>query len=181
MARSEVRRAFRVVAGFVGGRAVVDGRRLLHQPHLAGCARTGGRSARGRSAIGVSRPHAAAVFFRCANARAQERENPGISDRNIQRRPEPACRSQRGDRHLSLARPHADRRRALRNRPHHRPYSQCRGGVAGCEDPRPVESLLGGQTAYRGRLVQGDGSGRLPARSRHGLRQSRAGRADQLR
>jgi putative ABC transport system permease protein len=58
-----------------GGRAVVDGRRLLHQPHLAGSARAGGRGAGGRSAIGVSRPHPGAVFFRAQSARAQEREN----------------------------------------------------------------------------------------------------------
>ena len=66
MARPQIRRALGAVAGAVGGGSVLDGRRILHQPHLAGSARASGRSARGRSAPGIPQSHPAALFCRSA-------------------------------------------------------------------------------------------------------------------
>ena len=60
-----------------------------------------------------SREH---YFARPAPA-ACERANPDLSHGDIQRRREPAGGAQRGDRQLSVARPRAHRRRALRRRP----------------------------------------------------------------
>src|SRR6202789_75599 len=64
MARLQIRRVVGAAARADGGGSILDGRRLFHQPHLAGSARAGGRSTGCRSASRVTEPHRGAVFLR---------------------------------------------------------------------------------------------------------------------